>query len=505
MRTAEHRNVFSVILSILFSAMMFSLSGVAEAGPVEFPLFPGARSSFHSYDRYDFTYAGRACIVVVPKTIAAGKPWIWRARFFGHEPQTDVALLEKGFHVAYIDVAGLFGAPQAVALWDQFHAYLTQIHGFAQLPALEGMSRGGLIIYNWAAKNPDKVACIYADAPVCDFKSWPGGKGTGPGSATDWTKCLQAYGVTEAQALTATCNPIDQLEPLARAGVPLLHVVGDADEVVPVAENTAILEQRYQALGGSIRVIHKPGIGHHPHSLEDPAPIVQFILAHGRGDTYVAPTNLEATEAVRERIEWCDIWITNAEKHDLPRVLLIGDSIARGYFGGVEKALEGQANCARLTTSRCICDPVFFDELEMVLRQYAFDVIHFNNGLHGWGYTEAQYRKAFPKLLDTLRRENPNAQLIWATITPVWVGANDDSPRLDGKTERVRQRNDIAMEFVRPAGLAVDDLFALAIDHPDYYSPDGVHFNNEGKTAQVRQVARSILAQLTPRASEKAH
>jgi len=396
--------------------------------------FAGERSSFHSFDRFDFSYAGRACIVVVPKTIAPGKPWIWRARFFGHEPQTDIALLEKGFHIAYIDVAGLFGAPKAVAIWDQFYSYLTQVHGFAKKPALEGMSRGGVIIYNWAASNPDKVSCIYGDAPVCDFKSWPGGKGTGKGSASDWTQCLGVYGLTEAQALTAKCNPIDRLEPLAQANIPLLNVVGDADEVVPVDENTAILEERYKALGGPIQVIHKPGIGHHPHSLEDPTPIVEFVLAHRKGDACVAPTNLHGADLIRERIEWCDIWITNADSNDLPRVLLIGDSITRGYFGGVEKALDGKANCARLTTSRCICDPVFFDELEMVLRQYPFDVIHFNNGLHGWGYSEAQYREAFPKLLDTLRRENPNARLIWTTTTP--VRTRSDLDQLDEKTQR---------------------------------------------------------------------
>lgn len=43
--------------------------------------------------------------------------------------------------------------------------------GFNKKVALEGMSRGGLIVYNWAAQNPEKVACIYADAPVMDFKS----------------------------------------------------------------------------------------------------------------------------------------------------------------------------------------------------------------------------------------------------------------------------------------------------------------------------------------------
>jgi pimeloyl-ACP methyl ester carboxylesterase len=141
---------------------------------------------------------------------------------------------------------------------------------------LEGLSRGGLIIYNWAKANPTKVACIYADAPVCDIKSWP----RDHSSAATWAQCLAVYGLTNEQAAVFTGNPIDGLEPLAKAKVPLLHIVGDADVVVPVAENTAVLAARYRALGGSIEIISKPGIGHHPHSLTDPTPIVTFILQH---------------------------------------------------------------------------------------------------------------------------------------------------------------------------------------------------------------------------------
>ena len=242
--------------------------------------FDGKRSQWHGCERFDFTCDGRKCIVVAPKTPAPGRPWIWRARFFGHEPQTDVALLANGFHVAYMDVAGLFGCPKAVARWNAFHKLLTERHGLSARPALEGMSRGGLIIFNWAAANPHKVACIYADAPVCDFKSWPGGKGKGKGAAGVWRACLKVYGLSEAQAAAYDKNPVDNLAPLARASVPLLHVVGAADQVVPVAENTSIVEARYRKLGGSIRVISKPGCGHHPHSLKDPAPIVEFILRH---------------------------------------------------------------------------------------------------------------------------------------------------------------------------------------------------------------------------------
>jgi predicted esterase len=72
------------------------------------------------------------------------------------------------------------------------------------------------------------------------------------------------------------------LEPLAKAGIPIIHVVGDLDKLVPVAENTAIAEKRYKEMGGVFVVIHKQ-VGHHPHSLEDPTPIVEFMEKHVEG------------------------------------------------------------------------------------------------------------------------------------------------------------------------------------------------------------------------------
>ena len=73
----------------------------------------GKKSTWQGFDRYDFEVDGRRCWVVAPRSVAEGRPWIWRARFFGHEPQADIALLNEGFHLAYCDVAGLFGSPAA--------------------------------------------------------------------------------------------------------------------------------------------------------------------------------------------------------------------------------------------------------------------------------------------------------------------------------------------------------------------------------------------------------
>jgi pimeloyl-ACP methyl ester carboxylesterase len=237
-------------------------------------------SAWNGYERRDFVVEGRACLLVVPKEAAAGKPWIWRTEFFGHEPQGDLALLGKGFHVAYMDVQNLYGAPAALDLMDKYYEHLTGTRGLSKKAALEGFSRGGLFTLNWAARGPDRVACIYNDAPVCDFKSWPGGRGKGKGSKGDWANVLKVYGLTEEQALAYKLNPVDNLAPLAKAKIPLLHICGDADDVVPLDENTRVIETRYKELGGDITVIVKPGVGHHPHSLKDPGPIVEFVVKH---------------------------------------------------------------------------------------------------------------------------------------------------------------------------------------------------------------------------------
>jgi pimeloyl-ACP methyl ester carboxylesterase len=174
----------------------------------------------------------------------------------------------------------MYGAPVGLDHMDRFYEVLT---GRFQLPpktVLEGFSRGGLFAFNWAARHPDRVACLYVDAPVCDLKSWPAGWGKSEGSPDDWVRCKAIYGLSDEQARTFKGNPVDNLAPLAKAKIPILSVCGAADVGVPMAENTLVVQERYEKLGGEIKVISKPGVGHHPHSLSDPQPIVDFILHH---------------------------------------------------------------------------------------------------------------------------------------------------------------------------------------------------------------------------------
>lgn len=238
----------------------------------------GSPSGYHGFECITFRFEGREARVVKPKRVAAGRPWLWRARFWGHEPQTEIALLERGFHVVYCDVAELFGNNEALGIWDRFYRWLTGA-GLSVRAAHEGFSRGGVYIYRWAALYPERVSCVYADAPVLDLKSWPGGKGRGHGNPEEWDRFKRNFGLqSENEALAFSGNPVDLAPRIARGGFPMLHVCGTADSTVPIEENTDLFERAILEHNGRITVIRKPGVGHHPHSLTNPQPIVDFIL-----------------------------------------------------------------------------------------------------------------------------------------------------------------------------------------------------------------------------------
>jgi hypothetical protein len=203
----------------------------------------------------------------------------------------------------------------------------------------------------------------------------------------------------------------------------------------------------------------------------------------------------------REGIEWCDIWISHANETGLPRVLLIGDSIARGYYAEVEKRLAGKAFVARVTTSAFLTDPAILQQIASVLNNNTFEVIHFNNGMHGWQHSENEYQKAFPKFLKAIQMNAPKAKLIWATTTPI-SGLTNSPPSdpMQASNERIENRNALALKQVQARHIAIDDLNALVKEHPEYYR-DSVHFNSQGIAIQAEQVSARIKAFLPPQVS----
>jgi sialidase-1 len=239
-------------------------------------------AAWNGFERVDFKIDQHAAYYVEPVHPLQGNPWVWRSSFPDCHTDIDSILLTKGFYVAYINTDNQYGSPQAMQVWDKFYAYLLKNALLSPIPALEAVGRGALYAYAWAKRNPDKVSCVYAETPVCDFKSWPGGKDTGKGDSTSWKQLKQAYQFTEQQAVDYKDNPVDNLEGMVSFGIPILHVISTLDKLAPPQENSYPLTAKYLALGGRAvtEVIDKQPqqlFGHH-FSIEHSERIAGFIL-----------------------------------------------------------------------------------------------------------------------------------------------------------------------------------------------------------------------------------
>lgn len=248
-------------------------------------LFPGEKGDFKGYGCYRFKIdPGVNVKIICPEEAAPGKPWLWRSLFWeavDRFNEADLKLVDEGYHVVLVhgDVAG---HPSGNAHLDAAYKLLTEEYGFSETCSMASMSRGTLQLFRWASANPEKVESIYVDNGVCNVLSWPAGKlvpgnsSAGDGDPASWEGFKKKFGYSsDEEALKTKESPIDQLEPLAAAGVPILMVCGSRDTAVPYEENDAVMEQRYKGLGGEITVIIEDK--GHSHGMKDPAPVINFI------------------------------------------------------------------------------------------------------------------------------------------------------------------------------------------------------------------------------------
>jgi pimeloyl-ACP methyl ester carboxylesterase len=204
------------------------------------------------------------------------KPWVWYAPTLPAYPAKEEQwmfqqFIDAGISVAGIDVGESYGSPADRKLFTALYTEMRS-RGFSAKPVLLGRSRGGLMTLSWAAENPDKVAAFVGIYPVCNLGSYPG-----------ITKAAPAYGLTadQLQAQLQKHNPVDQLAPLAKAGIPLFAIHGDVDTLVPLEDNSKLMHDRYTALGGTMQLIVPPGQGHNMWTgFFQSQELVDFVKTH---------------------------------------------------------------------------------------------------------------------------------------------------------------------------------------------------------------------------------
>jgi hypothetical protein len=232
-------------------------------------------------DIQHFSCSGHQAFVIRPSHAGGdtSQPWVWYAPTLPGLPGEEEdwmfqRLGAAGIAIAGIDVGESFGNPQGRATYTALHEELVRLHGFSPKPCLLARSRGGLMLYNWAVEHPRWVACVAGIYPVCNLVSYPG-----------LERASAAYDLSEAElaASLEQHSPFERIAPLARAGVPIMHLHGDRDEVVPLEQNSLELQYRYRQHGGHMQLAVIAGQGHNywPGWFQSQA-LVDFIIGHAR-------------------------------------------------------------------------------------------------------------------------------------------------------------------------------------------------------------------------------
>ncbi len=236
-------------------------------------------SDFYGFQMIEFEFDGRNAKVVLPEKFNGRL--VLKTEYFGAFPEVEVQLVKNGFTLAHVKNTNRWGTEDNVDRQAAFIRHLAEEYHLNPKTVLVGMSCGGMEAVYLAAKYPECVSVMYLDAPVINFCSCPGKMGI----ATDeplWEEFYKFRGISKSELLNFREHPVDKLPLLKEHNIPVVLVYGDSDKVVPYTENGIVLERFYQENNLCLKVIGKAGCGHHPHGLEDPKPIVDFIMEHAK-------------------------------------------------------------------------------------------------------------------------------------------------------------------------------------------------------------------------------
>ncbi len=194
----------------------------------------------------------------------------------------------------------------------------------------------------------------------------------------------------------------------------------------------------------------------------------------------------------KERFEWIHSWCDETQNGDLPRVLLVGDSITHGYQEKVRALLQGVCYVDYIATSYAIDAKMYQQLIYNFITDSKYDLVHFNNGLHGIHISQRSYKSRLEKLLAKVDKD---VKIMLATTTIMYRAGNK---RLDGAwMKRVRERNAVMEELSKEKNYAVDDLYAVSVSIPkEKRYEDGAHYSEDGYAIFANAVAERIKEEL---------
>ena len=235
---------------------------------------------WNGFETVKETVAGRETVIVFPKKGTENGKWALKTEYFDAFPNVQLQLLELGYHIAYIKNITRWHVPEDTEARAALAKHMNEKYNVSKKCVIIGMSCGGMQGIYFAAKYPEYVSCMYLDAPVVNLLSCPAGLGNGISDMLD--EFINDKKMSFIELLSYRNHPLDSIPKLLKSDIPVILVCGDSDTVVPYEENGKLLKDAYEKSGKVIKTIIKKGCDHHPHSLEDNTPIIEFIQEYDR-------------------------------------------------------------------------------------------------------------------------------------------------------------------------------------------------------------------------------
>lgn len=239
--------------------------------------------NFHGFEKKTFKLAERDAIVVYPKEGSSNGKWALKTEYFGAFPDTEIKLLEMGYHVAHIATKTRWYVHEDNEAKAALAEYMHKELGLSEKCVIVGMSCGGMQGIYFGAVYPQYVSCMYLDAPVVNLLSVVFGLGktaSCPDLPGFQAQFIRDKKMTLADTISYREHPLDYIPKLVEHRIPAVIVSGDSDTVVCYEENGIFLQKAYEKAGIPLEVYIKKGGNHHPHGLSDNTPIVDFVLKY---------------------------------------------------------------------------------------------------------------------------------------------------------------------------------------------------------------------------------
>jgi len=236
------------------------------------------------FDMECFEFEGKEAIIVFPEEPEENRNWTIKTEYWGAFPDIEINLLKKGFHVTYLKNTNRFATKEDCRLKAEFVDFVAEKYDLRSKCVPVGMSLGGAHAVNFAGFYPEKIACMYIDAPVLNFLSLPGKIGNDFCERVWEKEFIYAYPeITRDKLLNFEMHPMNRIDTLIENEIPILMAYGTEDMTVIYSENGKILEMAYENHPGLLTVIPVGNRGHHPHGkIGDNSEIVNYIIEHTR-------------------------------------------------------------------------------------------------------------------------------------------------------------------------------------------------------------------------------